>query len=35
LQLQGGLLHASDDFTEEEVVKIIQDGKVPPVENTA
>ena len=36
---QGGevpsLLHASDDYTEEEVIKIIQNGKVPPVENTA
>jgi mono/diheme cytochrome c family protein len=36
---QGGevpsLLHASDDYTKEEVVKIIQNGKVPPVENTA
>ena len=34
---QGGevpsLLHASDDYTEEEVIKIIQNGKVPPVEN--
>jgi mono/diheme cytochrome c family protein len=36
---QGGevpsLLHASDDYTEDEVIKIIQNGKVPPVENTA
>jgi mono/diheme cytochrome c family protein len=34
---QGGevpsLLHDSDDYTEEEVIKIIQNGKVPPVEN--
>src|SRR6266567_1348575 len=36
---QGGevpsLLHASDDYTEQEVIKIIQNGKVPPVENPA
>jgi mono/diheme cytochrome c family protein len=36
---QGGevpsLLHASDDYTKEEVIKIIQSGKVPPVENPA
>jgi mono/diheme cytochrome c family protein len=36
---QGGevpsLLHASDDFTKEEVIKIIQNGKVPPVDNPA
>jgi mono/diheme cytochrome c family protein len=36
---QGGevpsLLHASDDYTEEEVVKIIQNGKQPPLDNTA
>ncbi|MGD0498956.1 MAG: c-type cytochrome [Bryobacteraceae bacterium] len=36
---QGGevpsLLHASDDYTKEEVTKIILNGKVPPVENPA
>ena len=36
---QGGevpsLLHASDDYTEEEVIKIIQNGKQPPLDNTA
>ena len=36
---QGGevpsLLHASDDYTKDEVIKIIQNGKAPPVENTA
>ena len=35
---QGGevpsLLHASDDYTKEEVTAIIRNGKVPPVENT-
>jgi mono/diheme cytochrome c family protein len=34
---QGGevpsLLHASDDYTKEEVIKIIRNGKVPPTEN--
>jgi mono/diheme cytochrome c family protein len=34
---QGGdvpsLLHASDDYTKEEVVKIIQNGKAPPLDN--
>ena len=34
---QGGevpsLLHASDDYTKQEVIKIIQNGKAPPVEN--
>jgi mono/diheme cytochrome c family protein len=34
---QGGevpsLLHASDDYTKEEVIKIIQAGKAPPVED--
>jgi hypothetical protein len=29
------LLHASDDYTKEEVIKIIQNGKAPPVDNTA
>ena len=36
---QGGevpsLLHASDDYTKEEVIKIIQNGKAPPVDNPA
>jgi mono/diheme cytochrome c family protein len=36
---QGGevpsLLHASDDYTKEEVIAIIRNGKVPPTENTA
>ena len=36
---QGGevpsLLHASDDYTKEEVIKIIQNGKAPPLENKA
>ena len=36
---QGGevpsLLHASDDYTKEEVITIIRNGKVPPTENTA
>jgi mono/diheme cytochrome c family protein len=36
---QGGevpsLLHASDDYTKDEVIKIIQNGKQPPVENPA
>jgi mono/diheme cytochrome c family protein len=36
---QGGevpsLLHASDDFTKEEVIAIIRNGKAPPVENPA
>ncbi len=36
---QGGevpsLLHASDDYTKEEVIKIIRNGKVPPLENAA
>jgi len=36
---QGGevpsLLHASDDYTKEEVIKIIRNGKVPPVDNPA
>ena len=36
---QGGevpsLLHASDDYTKEEVIKIIRNGKVPPVDNAA
>jgi mono/diheme cytochrome c family protein len=35
---QGGevpsLLHASDDYTKAEVIKIIQNGKAPPVENS-
>src|ERR1019366_8524410 len=35
---QGGevpsLLHASDDYTKQEVIKIIQNGKAPPVENS-
>ncbi|MGA3099990.1 MAG: cytochrome c, partial [Bryobacteraceae bacterium] len=36
---QGGevpsLLHASDDYTKEEVIKIIRNGKAPPLENPA
>jgi mono/diheme cytochrome c family protein len=36
---QGGevpsLLHASDDYTKEEVIKIIQNGKAPPLDNQA
>jgi mono/diheme cytochrome c family protein len=36
---QGGevpsLLHASDDYTKEEVIKIIRNGKAPPVDNSA
>ena len=36
---QGGevpsLLHASDDYTKEEVIKIIRNGKVPPLDNSA
>jgi mono/diheme cytochrome c family protein len=36
---QGGevpsLLHASDDYTKEEVITIIRNGKVPPVDNPA
>jgi hypothetical protein len=27
------LLHASEDYTEEEVIKMIQNGEAPPVEN--
>jgi mono/diheme cytochrome c family protein len=36
---QGGevpsLLHASDDFTKEEVIAIIRNGKAPPLDNSA
>jgi mono/diheme cytochrome c family protein len=36
---QGGqvpsLLHVSDDYTKDEIIQIIRDGKVPPLDNAA